>query len=94
MTRSTSGASDLVAVRVAATAITMTAAAVIAAPAQRQNWPERNGRSSPRRLLTLFETARPTADETLERALTEAERTPELAPLVEALHRVPEPAGS
>ncbi|WP_394770389.1 MarR family winged helix-turn-helix transcriptional regulator [Lacisediminihabitans sp.] len=39
----------------------------------------------------LFETARPTADETLERALTEAERTPELAPLVEALHRVPEP---
>lgn len=40
----------------------------------------------------LFETARPTADDTLGRALAEAERAPELAPLVEALHRLPEPA--
>jgi DNA-binding MarR family transcriptional regulator len=40
----------------------------------------------------LFDSARPIADDTLERALTEAEGSPELAPLVEALHRVREPA--
>lgn len=42
---------------------------------------------------SLFDTARPIADETLERVLAEAEQTPELAPLVDALHRVPELAG-
>ena len=37
--------------------------------------------------------ARPTHDETLEKALAEAERAPELAPLVEALHRLPRHPG-
>jgi DNA-binding MarR family transcriptional regulator len=38
----------------------------------------------------LLEKARPTHDETLEKALAEAEQVPELAPLVEALHRLPQ----
>ncbi|MCI2420261.1 MarR family transcriptional regulator [Saccharopolyspora sp. K220] len=37
----------------------------------------------------LLEKARPTHDEALEKALAEAERLPELAPLVEALHELP-----
>ena len=38
----------------------------------------------------LLEAARPTHDEALEKALAEAEQVPELAPLVEALHRLPQ----
>ena len=38
----------------------------------------------------LLEAARPTHDEVLEKALAEAEQVPELAPLVEALHRLPQ----
>ncbi|GAB3672537.1 MarR family winged helix-turn-helix transcriptional regulator [Saccharopolyspora tripterygii] len=38
----------------------------------------------------LLGAARPTHDETLEKALAEAEHVPELAPLVEALHRLPQ----
>jgi DNA-binding MarR family transcriptional regulator len=37
----------------------------------------------------LFEQARPTHDEVLEATLTQAEQTPELAPLVDALHHLP-----
>ncbi|WP_433235252.1 MarR family winged helix-turn-helix transcriptional regulator [Streptosporangium sp. CA-135522] len=38
---------------------------------------------------TLLTKARPTHDDVLARALAEAERTPELAPLVQALHHLP-----
>ena len=37
----------------------------------------------------LLRKARPTHDRTLESALAEAEATPELSPLVDALHRLP-----
>ncbi|GAA2373030.1 MarR family winged helix-turn-helix transcriptional regulator [Dactylosporangium salmoneum] len=37
----------------------------------------------------LFEAARPTHDEVLAATLAEAERLPELAPLVDALHHLP-----
>ncbi|MBG6056771.1 DNA-binding MarR family transcriptional regulator [Cryobacterium sp. MP_M3] len=40
----------------------------------------------------LLAAARPLHDETLARALAAAERKPELAPLIDALHRLPEPA--
>lgn len=40
----------------------------------------------------LLASARPLHDETLARALAGAEQKPELAPLVDALHRLPEPA--
>lgn len=39
----------------------------------------------------LLAHARPTHDRVLADALSEAERTPELAPLVDALHRLPSP---
>jgi DNA-binding MarR family transcriptional regulator len=38
---------------------------------------------------SLLRKARPTHDRTLESALAEAEATPELSPLVDALHRLP-----
>lgn len=37
----------------------------------------------------LLTTARPAHDDVLEGALTQAEQTPELAPLIDALHRMP-----
>ncbi len=42
----------------------------------------------------LLASARPLHDDTLARALADAERKPELAPLVDALHRLPEPASA
>ena len=39
--------------------------------------------------VTLLEAARPTHDRVLEDTIRQAEETPELAPLVEALHRLP-----
>jgi DNA-binding MarR family transcriptional regulator len=41
----------------------------------------------------LLKKARPTHNEALEKALAEAEEVPELAPLVEALHRLPQHPG-
>ncbi|MFC8181126.1 MULTISPECIES: MarR family winged helix-turn-helix transcriptional regulator [Nocardiaceae] len=41
----------------------------------------------------LLERARPTHDEVLESSLSSAEQIPELAPLVDAIHRLPAPAG-
>ena len=41
----------------------------------------------------LLERARPTHDEVLEAVLADAERAPELAPLVQALHRLPASVG-
>ncbi|NNM48017.1 MarR family winged helix-turn-helix transcriptional regulator [Knoellia koreensis] len=41
----------------------------------------------------LHKAARPTHDRVLEEALTVGEDTPELAPLVDALHRLPAPVG-
>ncbi|MGW5644830.1 MarR family winged helix-turn-helix transcriptional regulator [Saccharopolyspora sp. NPDC003752] len=41
----------------------------------------------------LWEQARPTHDEALEKALVEAERLPELAPLAAALHNLPQRPG-
>jgi DNA-binding MarR family transcriptional regulator len=41
----------------------------------------------------LLEKARPTHDEALEKALAEAEQVPELAPLVAALHDLPQRPG-
>ncbi|MEU6270761.1 MarR family winged helix-turn-helix transcriptional regulator [Saccharopolyspora shandongensis] len=41
----------------------------------------------------LWEQARPTHDEALEKALVEAEQVPELAPLVAALHELPQRPG-
>ncbi|MEV0705728.1 MarR family transcriptional regulator [Saccharopolyspora sp. NPDC050389] len=42
---------------------------------------------------TLWEKARPTHDEALEKALVEGEQVPELAPLVAALHHLPQRPG-
>ena len=39
--------------------------------------------------VKLLESARPTHDRVLENAIREAEQTPELAPLVDALHHLP-----
>jgi DNA-binding MarR family transcriptional regulator len=39
--------------------------------------------------VKLLDAARPTHDRVLEQAISQAEQTPELAPLVEALHRLP-----
>ncbi|MET0316227.1 MAG: MarR family transcriptional regulator, partial [Rhodococcus fascians] len=41
----------------------------------------------------LLERARPTHDEVLESSLSSAEQIPELAPLVDAIHRLPAAAG-
>jgi DNA-binding MarR family transcriptional regulator len=41
--------------------------------------------------VTLLDAARPTHDRVLELAIRQAEETPELAPLVDALHRLPAP---
>lgn len=41
----------------------------------------------------LLERARPTHDEVLESSLSSAEQVPELAPLVDAIHRLPAAAG-
>lgn len=41
--------------------------------------------------VALRDAARPTHDRVLEQALRQAEGTPELAPLVDALHRLPTP---
>ncbi|GAA0538979.1 MarR family transcriptional regulator [Saccharopolyspora subtropica] len=42
----------------------------------------------------LLARARPTHDEALQKALAEAEQVPELAPLVAALHRLPQHPGA
>ncbi|MCP2321727.1 DNA-binding MarR family transcriptional regulator [Hamadaea flava] len=42
----------------------------------------------------LLEQARPTHDDVLAGTLADAERLPELAPLVDALHRLPAPASA
>ena len=39
--------------------------------------------------VTLLDAARPTHDRVLEQTISQAEGTPELAPLVDALHRLP-----
>ena len=39
--------------------------------------------------VKLLDAARPTHDQVLEQAIRQAEETPELAPLVDALHRLP-----
>ena len=39
--------------------------------------------------VKLLDAARPTHDRVLEQAIRQAEQTPELAPLVDALHRLP-----
>ena len=41
--------------------------------------------------VTLLDASRPTHDRVLELAIRQAEETPELAPLVDALHRLPAP---